>query len=32
VLEVIHSREYQKAVAALGGYDLKDCGKIIWEQ
>ena len=25
-------REYQQAVAALGGYDLKDCGKIIWEQ
>lgn len=32
LLEVIHSREYQKAVAALGGYDMKDCGKIIWEQ
>ncbi len=32
VLEVINSREYQEAVDALGGYDLKDCGKIIWEQ
>ena len=32
VLEVIQSREYQKAVAALGGYDLRDCGKVIWEQ
>jgi putative molybdopterin biosynthesis protein len=32
LLEVIHSRGYQKAVAALGGYHMKDCGKIIWEQ
>ncbi|MFA5110472.1 MAG: substrate-binding domain-containing protein, partial [Desulfobaccales bacterium] len=32
LLEVIHSQEYQKAVTALGGYDLKDCGKIFWEQ
>lgn len=32
VLEVINSREYQDAVAALGGYDMRDCGKIIWEQ
>ena len=30
--EVIRSREFQKAAAALGGYDLKDCGKILWEQ
>jgi molybdenum cofactor synthesis domain-containing protein len=32
LLEVIRSREFQRAAAALGGYDLKDCGKIIWEQ
>jgi putative molybdopterin biosynthesis protein len=32
LLEVIRSPEYQKAAAALGGYDLKDCGKIVWEQ
>ncbi|MDD2901971.1 MAG: molybdopterin biosynthesis protein [Syntrophales bacterium] len=32
LLEVMHSQEYQEAVAALGGYDLKDCGKIFWEQ
>ena len=32
LLEVIRSREFQKAAKALGGYDLKDCGKILWEQ
>jgi len=32
VLAVIRSPEFQAAVAALGGYDLKDCGKILWEQ
>jgi putative molybdopterin biosynthesis protein len=32
LLEVIRSREFQEAAAALGGYDLKDCGKILWEQ
>jgi molybdenum cofactor synthesis domain-containing protein len=32
LLEVIRSRKFQQAAAALGGYDLKDCGKIIWEQ
>jgi molybdate-binding protein len=32
LLAVIRSREFQKAAAALGGYDLKDCGKILWEQ
>ncbi len=32
LLEVIRSQEYQEAAAALGGYDLKDCGKIVWEQ
>ena len=30
--EVIRSREFQKAAAALRGYDLKDCGQILWEQ
>jgi len=32
LLEVIRSREFQEAAAALGGYDLKDCGQILWEQ
>jgi len=32
LLEVIRSLEYQQAAAALGGYDLKDCGQILWEQ
>jgi putative molybdopterin biosynthesis protein len=32
LLEVVRSREFQEAVAALGGYGLKDCGKIMWEQ
>lgn len=32
LLEVIRSPEYQEAAAVLGGYDLKDCGKIVWEQ
>jgi putative molybdopterin biosynthesis protein len=32
LLAVIRSQEFQDAVAALGGYDLKDCGKILWEQ
>jgi molybdopterin molybdotransferase/putative molybdopterin biosynthesis protein len=32
LLEVIRSQQYQDAAAALGGYDLKDCGKIVWEQ
>ena len=32
LLEVIRSREFQAAAKALGGYDLKDCGKILWEQ
>ena len=32
LLEVIRSREFQEAANALGGYDLKDCGKILWEQ
>jgi molybdenum cofactor synthesis domain-containing protein len=32
LLEVVRSREFQEAAAALGGYDLKDCGRILWEQ
>jgi len=32
LLEVIRSRLFQEAAAALGGYDLQDCGKILWEQ
>jgi molybdenum cofactor synthesis domain-containing protein len=32
LLTVIRSREFQEAAAALGGYDLKDCSKILWEQ
>ena len=31
-LEVIRSPEFKEAATALGGYDLKDCGKILWEQ
>jgi putative molybdopterin biosynthesis protein len=32
LLEVIRSPEFQTAAKALGGYDLKDCGQILWEQ
>ncbi len=32
LLAVIRSAEFQEAATALGGYDLKDCGKILWEQ
>ncbi|MFI5355641.1 MAG: substrate-binding domain-containing protein, partial [Desulfobaccales bacterium] len=32
LLSVIRSAEFQAAATALGGYDLKDCGKILWEQ
>jgi len=32
LLAVIRSREFQEAAVALGGYDLKDCGTIVWEQ
>jgi putative molybdopterin biosynthesis protein len=32
LLAVIRSREFQEAAAALGGYDLKDCGQVLWEQ
>jgi molybdenum cofactor synthesis domain-containing protein len=32
LLTVIRSPEFQAAATALGGYDLKDCGTILWEQ
>ena len=32
LLEVIRSSEFKEAATALGGYDLKDCGTIVWEQ
>jgi putative molybdopterin biosynthesis protein len=32
LLTVIHSAAFQDAARALGGYDLQDCGRILWEQ
>jgi len=32
LLAVIRSAAFQDAAQALGGYDLHDCGKILWEQ
>lgn len=32
LLAVIRSAEFCAAAEALGGYDLKDCGSIVWEQ
>jgi putative molybdopterin biosynthesis protein len=32
LLAVIRSPEFADAALALGGYDLKDCGQILWEQ
>ena len=32
LLEVIRSPEFREAAAALGGYDLRDCGEVVWEQ
>lgn len=32
LLDVISDHRFQADVQALGGYDLRDCGKIIWEQ
>jgi molybdenum cofactor synthesis domain-containing protein len=32
LLAVIRSSEFKEAAAALGGYNLKDCGTIVWEQ
>ncbi|MFZ5647723.1 MAG: molybdopterin biosynthesis protein [Bacillota bacterium] len=31
ILEVIRMDEFRAAVERLGGYDLRDCGMIIWE-
>ncbi|MEW5762559.1 MAG: molybdopterin biosynthesis protein [Bacillota bacterium] len=30
VMEVLADRAFREAVTKLGGYDLRDCGKIIW--
>ncbi|MDP3182059.1 MAG: molybdopterin biosynthesis protein [Desulfobaccales bacterium] len=32
LLAVIRSPQFREAATALGGYDLKDCGRVIWEQ
>jgi putative molybdopterin biosynthesis protein len=32
LLAVIRSSDFKDAAQALGGYDLQDCGKILWEQ
>lgn len=32
LLEVLRSPEFRSAAEALGGYDLKDCGTVLWEQ
>ena len=32
LLAVIRSPDFQDAALALGGYDLQDCGRILWEQ
>lgn len=32
LLAIIRSPEFHTAAEALGGYDLKDCGEIVWEQ
>ena len=32
LLAVIRSAEFRDGAAALGGYDLRDCGQIVWEQ
>ncbi len=32
LLAVIRSPEFREGALALGGYDLKDCGRILWEQ
>ncbi len=32
LLAVIRSQDFMDAARALGGYDLQDCGKILWEQ
>ena len=32
LLEVIKLQSFLDEVHALGGYDLRDCGKVVWEQ
>lgn len=32
MIEIIRSEEYQKEVAGLGGYDVKDMGKVIYSR
>lgn len=32
LLTVMAHPDFQREVRALGGYDLRDCGKIMWEQ
>ena len=32
LLAVINSPAFHAAAEVMGGYDLKDCGKIVWEQ
>lgn len=31
ILDVVHDSAFQQAVQALGGYDLRDCGRVMWE-
>jgi len=31
LLEIMQLEEFKSAVQELGGYDLRDCGKVIWE-
>ncbi|MGQ9532096.1 MAG: molybdopterin biosynthesis protein [Desulfotomaculales bacterium] len=31
VLDVLNSAEFRERVAAFGGYDLRDCGRVMWE-
>lgn len=31
ILDVIQSQEFKDQVEALGGYDLSDCGQVMWE-
>jgi len=32
ILDVMTSPAFHQAVKALGGYDLRDCGRVMWEQ
>ncbi|NPV92558.1 MAG: molybdopterin biosynthesis protein [Firmicutes bacterium] len=31
MLEVLNSQEFKDSVVELGGYDLRDCGRVLWE-